>query len=169
MQKRNAVISCSVLQQTSSFGSAKVLGGRLQNPECPFQGGRSGLWGDVEKRLSEGSCIPCLAGHWVLQQHFHSRPFSGPVNSPAVLVTSSRVSTASEHHLPGESGDRKYQCEVIPISVALYYKIFKHAWGCEMVSEIRETSSAGFPSKWQMGHETHFYSIPDHLPVFTIH
>lgn len=94
-KKRNAMISCSVLQPTSCFGSAKVLGGRLQNPKCPFQGGRSGLWGNVEKRLSEGSCIPCLAGHWV-----HSRPFSGPVNSPSVLVTSLRVSTASEHQLP---------------------------------------------------------------------
>lgn len=163
------MISCSVLQQTSCFGSAKVLGGQLQNPECPFQGGRSGLWGDVEKRLSEGSCIPCLAGHWVLQQHFHSRPFSGPVNSPAVLVTSSRVSTASEHHLSGESGDRKYQCEVIPISVALYYKISNMPGGVRWSLRSGKTSSAGFPSKWQMGHETHFYSIPDHLPVFTIH
>lgn len=124
MQKRHAMISCSVLQQMSCFGSAKVLGGRLQNPKCPFQGGRSGLWGDdVEKRLSAGSCIPCQAGHWVLQRHFPSRPFSGPVNSPPVLVTSSRASPASEHHRPGESGDRKYQCEVLPVSIALYYKI----------------------------------------------
>lgn len=117
------MMSCSAPQQTSCLGSAQVLGGRLQNPKCPFQGGRSGLRGDVERRLSEGSSIPCLAGHWGPQRHFHSRPFSGPVSSPSVLVTSSRVSTASEHHLPGEAGGRKYQCEVIPISVALDYKI----------------------------------------------
>lgn len=123
------MISCSVLQPMSCFGSAKVLGGRLQNPKCPLQGGRSGLWGDVEKRLSAGSCIPCQAGHGVLQRHFPSRPFSGPVNSPPVLVTSSRESPASEHHRPGELGDRKYQCEVLPVHVALYYKILNMPGG----------------------------------------
>lgn len=104
-QKRNEV-SCSVLQQKSCFGSAKVVGGRLRSPKRPFPGDRSALWGDMEKRLSEGSCIPCRAGHLFLQWHFSSHPFSGPVlvHSPSVRITSSRESAASGPHLPEQSG-----------------------------------------------------------------
>lgn len=112
----------------------QILGAWLQSPPRPFQWGSSGLWDDVERRLSEGRCIPYQPGHLFPQWHSYSHSHSGPVLDSVYYQTpfiplASGSSTRGEQHLSiswylgNQETVKRETVRGSSVSIARFYKI----------------------------------------------